>query len=69
MLEDSFSTFVTIDNNLNFQQNFNNYPLQVVVLIAKDNTYNTIMEFFDEVVTKLKQEFEGVVSIVHPKYY
>jgi predicted nuclease of predicted toxin-antitoxin system len=45
MLENNFTTFVTIDNNLSYQQNSNNYPLAVVVLIAKDNTYETIMEF------------------------
>jgi predicted nuclease of predicted toxin-antitoxin system len=68
MLAQNFSTFITIDNNLNFQQNFQNYPLNVAVIIAKDNTYDTIMEFFDSIVIKLKQEFDGVISIVHPNY-
>lgn len=28
MIEHHFTTFVTIDNNISFQQNFINYPLQ-----------------------------------------
>ena len=42
MIENSFTGFVTIDNNLSFQNNFVNYPIAVIVLIAHDNTYETI---------------------------
>lgn len=52
-----FYNFITFDNNLSFQQNFSNYPLQVVVLVAKDNTYETIMEFFPAVIEKIKQSY------------
>ena len=45
ILSNQFDVFVTIDNNLSFQQNFKKYPIAVLVLIAKDNTYETIMEF------------------------
>jgi predicted nuclease of predicted toxin-antitoxin system len=68
MLEHDFSTFVIIDNNLNFQQNFENYPLPVAVLIAKDNTYGTIMNFFGEIIIAIRKGFDGVISIVHPLY-
>jgi predicted nuclease of predicted toxin-antitoxin system len=68
MLTNNFSTFITIDNNLNFQQNFSNYPIQVAVLIAKDNTYDTVMEIFDEIVHQLNTNYSGVLSIIHPKY-
>ncbi len=68
MLERDFTTFVTIDNNLSFQQNFDNYPIQVAVLIAKDNTYGTVMEFFDEITERLSKTYSGARSVIHPHY-
>jgi len=38
MLQHNFTTFLTIDNNLSFQQNFKNYPIKVIVIISPDNT-------------------------------
>lgn len=68
MIEHSFTTFITIDNNLSFQQNFNNYPLQVAVIISKDNTYETVMEIFNGIVELLQTSFSGARSIIHPDY-
>lgn len=68
MILRSFTTFITIDNNLSFQQNFNNYSIQVVVLIAKDNTYDTIMEFFNDITELIKKNFSGSRFIIHPQY-
>jgi len=68
MLQNNFTTLVTIDNNLSYQQNFKNYPLQVIVLIAADNTYSTIMEFFDKIVDKVRKDFIGPQSVMHPDY-
>lgn len=59
---------LTIDNNLAFQQNFANYPIKVVVLIARDNTYATIIEFFNEIVLLLQEDFVGPKIILHPAY-
>jgi len=68
MIVHQFTVFVTIDNNLSFQQNFIRYPIQVAVLVAMDNTYETIMEFFPEVVETLKKKYTGPKVIVHPSY-
>ncbi len=69
MLENNFTTFVTIDNNISFQQNFINYPLQVVVLIATDNTYETIMEFFPDIIIALQKNLTGPGVVIHPEYF
>jgi predicted nuclease of predicted toxin-antitoxin system len=69
MIEYHFTTLITIDNNLSFQQNFKNYPLQVAVIIAKNNTYDTIMDVFNEIIEVLNQKFEGTVVVIHPNYY
>ena len=69
MLLNNFNVFVTIDNNLLFQQNFNKYPIAVLVLVAKDNTYETIMEFFNLIIDSLQQEFTGPKAVIPPAYY
>ncbi|HZH38138.1 MAG TPA: DUF5615 family PIN-like protein [Flavisolibacter sp.] len=66
LIENNFTTFITFDNSLSFQQNFIRYPIQVVVLIAKDNTYDTIMEFFSAIIEKLKQSYTGAQAVLHP---
>ena len=68
MLDNAFTFFITIANNLSFQNNFKNYPLAVIVLIAHDNTYQTIMELFDKIVDCLKENFTGAKTIIHEKY-
>jgi predicted nuclease of predicted toxin-antitoxin system len=68
MLQNKFTSFVTIDNNISYQQHFNNYPLKVAILVAKDNTYETIMEFFSEIVEAFNLDFVGPRAIIHPGY-
>jgi predicted nuclease of predicted toxin-antitoxin system len=66
MIANQFTLFITIDNNLSFQNNFNRYPINVVVLIAHDNTYRTIMEFFDTIINSIRGEFKSPLIITHP---
>ncbi|MEO8820382.1 MAG: DUF5615 family PIN-like protein [Ginsengibacter sp.] len=68
MLKREFTIFITIDNNISFQNNFNNYPIAVVILMAHDNTYETIMEFFDKITEKIKSEFQSPLIIAHPNF-
>ena len=41
MLEENFEVLLTFDKNLQFQQNFEKYPLKVFVLTAINNQYKT----------------------------
>ena len=68
MLKNNFTFFLTIDNNLFSQNNFKNYPISVIVLIAHDNTYDTIMELFNKTLDCLKEKFTGAKTLVHEKY-
>ena len=68
MLQHNFTTFLTIDNNTSFQQNFKDYPLTVVVIIAPDNTYQTIMEIFQHIVSAIESLPEKVISVIHPSH-
>ena len=67
MIENNITSFLTTDNNLAYQQNFLNYPLQVVIMIAPDNTYETIMAFIELVKLKLKENFIGPQTVIAPQ--
>ena len=68
MLQNNFTSFLTIDNNLSFQQNFKNYPLKVVIIIVPDNTYQTIMEIFQHIITSITFPAEKIAVVIHPAY-
>ncbi len=68
MLLSAFTTLITIDNNLSFQQNFIKYPINVLVFVSNDNTYETIMEIFTISTEKLKTGFTGVQVVIHPAH-
>ncbi len=38
-IKDGFDAFLTFDKNLQHQQNFIKYPICVLILVAKNNTY------------------------------
>ena len=69
MLANGFPLFITIDNNLSFQNNFIKYPIDVVILVAHDNTYETIMEFFNEIVDSIQKGFQSPLTITHPRFH
>ena len=68
MLQHNFTTFLTIDNNISFQHNFKDYPLRVIVMVAPDNTYQTIMEIFQHIIFAIESSSEKVISVIHPSH-
>lgn len=42
LLENNFDGLVTVDKNLNFQQNFSSYPIPVFILNAKDSRLESL---------------------------
>jgi len=49
MIENKFDILITFDKNLQHQQNFKKYTLTVLVLIAADNSYNTLKDFIPKI--------------------
>ncbi len=49
MIEKDFEVLITMDTNIEFQQNFNNYPIPVLIIISKRNTYETLMGSFGSI--------------------
>ncbi|WP_373514794.1 hypothetical protein [Persicitalea sp.] len=49
MVAENFDVLFTFDQNLQFQQNFEKYPIAVVDLIAEDNTYLTLKKLVPQI--------------------
>ena len=44
-----FDVFLTADQNLEYQQNLQALPLAVIVLVARDNTFETLRSLIPDV--------------------
>ena len=53
LLAENFEVLLTFDKNLQHQQNFEKFPISVLVLNAIDNTYETLQKL----VPKIKEQF------------
>lgn len=49
MLENSFDALITFDKNLQHQQNFEKYPIAVIVLTAESNQYKYLQPLIEKV--------------------
>jgi len=45
LAEERFDSFVTVDQNLSYQQNLKNSKIAILLLVAKDNKFETIQKF------------------------
>ena len=50
LLENNFYGLVTVDKNLNFQQNFSSYPIPVFILNAKDSRLESLKPLVAKIV-------------------
>jgi hypothetical protein len=58
MIEDKFDVLFTFDQNLPHQQNFDKYPIAILVLIAENNTYPVLTLLS----LKIKRELQKPLS-------
>lgn len=54
LAEKKFDAFVTVDQNLSYQQNILKYKIAVILLTAKDNDLDTLKPFMPKVCQILK---------------
>lgn len=66
LISEGFTHLITFDSNISFQQNFSKYPVAVVVIIAPSNDYKTIMDIFEELVSRIQKSVVGPNVVVHP---
>jgi hypothetical protein len=54
-----FNAFVTVDQNVQFQQNLAALPMPVAIIIAEDNRYETLEPFAPTVLTWLSEPLKS----------
>ncbi len=64
MTVEKFDALITFDQNLQHQQNFKNYSLTVIVLVAPDNSYLTLRDLVPKIKSIIANGLEsGPVAI------
>lgn len=63
MLEYDFEALITFDKNLKHQQNFDKYPVRVIVLSAPSNQYKHLLPLAEEIKEQLRVMPIGVATV------
>src|SRR5438132_827548 len=63
LAEEAFDVFLTVDRNLEYQQNLRSTKIAVVVLVAKSNSYQDLQPLMPSVVQSLQEIQSG--DLVH----
>ncbi len=64
MVEESFDVLITFDKQMRYQQNFDNYPICVVVLTAQSNSYRSLKPLIPKLRSVLSQSLpRGIIEI------
>ncbi len=58
LTENQFDALLTFDKNLQYQQNFINHTVAVIVLNAPDNSYTTLKDFVHKIKEILKPDLK-----------
>ncbi len=53
-----FDVFITLDKNLQCQQNLKRFSIQIIILVASDTRYQSL----ENLVSKVKQALAGKIS-------
>ena len=63
MIERGFDVLITFDKNLQHQQNFERYPIRVIVLTAPSNQYKYLKPLISRIKEKLLDSSTGVTVV------
>lgn len=61
LAEPSFDVFVTVDRNLEYQQNLDSYQIAIVVLVAKNNQFRELRLLVPSLLASLESVKAGVM--------
>ncbi len=54
-----FDVFLTVDQNLKYQQNLKNFSIAIILLVARNNRFKTLLPLMPEAREPLNQITEG----------
>jgi hypothetical protein len=64
MLQNGFQALITFDQNIQYQQNFEKYPIAVFILIAEKNKLEFLSPLIPKVQVELQKEIRAGVLII-----
>lgn len=64
MTLEGFEAFVTIDKNLQYQQNLSRFPIKVFILNAPDNKIKTLTPYIKNLHSQLSKALENQINII-----
>lgn len=64
MTFNGFDAFITVDRNLQYQQNLEKFNVTVFVLIAPDNRRPTLQTLVDKIKTRIKNNDYDKLTII-----
>ncbi|MDQ3491037.1 MAG: hypothetical protein M3449_08230 [Acidobacteriota bacterium] len=64
MTLDGFDAFVTIDKNLQYQQNLNRFPIKLFILDSPNNKIETLRPYLEELERLLKERQTDQITLV-----
>jgi hypothetical protein len=54
-----FDVFLTVDQNLKYQQNLKNFSIAIILLVARNNRFKTLLPLMPEATEALNRITEG----------
>lgn len=63
MIRERYDALITFDKNLQHQQNFDKYPISVIVMTAESNRYDHLQPLIDQIKEKLQHPAIGVTVV------
>lgn len=64
MLEEGFEILISFDQHIEAQQNFEKYPIPVLVLKAQNNSYQTLQKYVKEILEYLNTNLKAGANIL-----
>ncbi|MEQ8535664.1 MAG: DUF5615 family PIN-like protein [Imperialibacter sp.] len=64
MVEDGIEALITFDKNLHYQQNFDKYPIAVIILNAFDNSYDSMKLFAPKIDALIQKGLKTGANVI-----
>jgi predicted nuclease of predicted toxin-antitoxin system len=64
MVEDGIEALITFDKNLHYQQNFDKYPIAVIILNAFDNSYGSVKHFAPKINALIQKGLKTGANVI-----
>ena len=61
MAEGEFDVFLTVDQNLSFQQNLKRFDIGIILMVAKNNRLKTLLPLMPELLAAIERIEAGQI--------